>query len=1628
MLKQIKIWQRKIHLKNKLKGKKKYFRNTSNNNLAGNSQSFISTSQLLKQEKQEQLKLQNERKKEEDRAIFKKVASVRNLPKSQFLNTFYSGIPVASPTSNFTKPTTAGSFGNVLSNAQTDFLKAYTSKVKWQPPLTAGPQNQCSEHYQVYGQMHQTGFKNKREMSISDTISKVKQFQLQEHDLRDNNYYMEYINDQIESKLKQSVEKEKKIQKLFEDKNQFFGGQTNQSLIKQLKSQAGINSVSMLSLAETPNDSLMPIHKISLLEGFNTSNYNAQGNQNFGEQILTNKADSKKIFSKFNTQKLKETKFRSTSTANLKTLMKSPNDLKLQVFRQAKEENSNNIRDQGQRTDLASDLMMEDKIIMHQNQIANFYGRDISFKDDGVSKQFISHIQRSQSQDTLQSGNINNIISQPSTITQNQEPKMQINNISNYPQSLDKLKEMTEIFEFNSKLSMNTLIDKKNIIKVPDTFFISTSRISSELQKHQKQLTQDQLLNQSQLILQKHTSFKKLQDHLSSDIKQEQLTEEQTQIYRKREQELLLSLEKLNLSSRVDTLALQDWLAKMIIEIRSYDNSLSELQKFELTQFIYNMTFIELAKQVSLHCSERGNLMQSLWSAFLELMNVQLRHIRAEKNILERETVVSLGRFHDHYETQVQDYRESTLKMFKESQNYKRSYERLRKDFEALQTKTSKIGQQLQELTIMYKQKCSRVDFLERTNNNLQGIIQTLQEQSEDEDPNMMDDDYFKKEKKKPKVVIDLLDIKQNQRTRKQSENELGYLQSLDIQSQYNFIDKVGNDVGDFLVDSEVKREKEDIALENADLFAAAMRGEFFKDKDIQVRMIAKEDIGLDSLANDNIGTQEKQKLQQLIKRKTLIESKINDKDENSNEALLQYDDEFYQYLIDEKHLINMGTEIVNDLIITTDAETLVNEDIILEDTGINLRAQDQQKFVDRILFLEMELNKLQTELQDTNQKLDFQMTFNDLQKDKIEMLEKQISKKTEELEKYFLEIETLQEEMSKIREEKMKFESKCRRMKSKIEDYDSINQELNEQLVQKQKQIEEQRHLIEIHSPLSIPKGQQKHLKTNSLSSIGGGDGSIDYEEYEENDGSLTVKNTRKRRNSKNFSNGSNFFPFGNIRDRSKFKFMEFQLGRRKERHERAHPSQQAFEKFKKKSKIKNIMPKTLLLKTITQTYLDLIELHSTQRMPPIIPYIYDQMMHKYGIKKIGYDKFIQLLGTTVKMAPQCLRISLFGRLLRIVKPNYDTSDIKIYIEVAAYLHQLNIGVKIDNIEGDDQHFTPLVRAQECLRFHFESKIPIDEWAELKKRLEGIRRADPKSVNKMGIVEVDEFIDLVLNQYHRLETLAAEKVNQLFLATDFNGNAFISCDEFITSYRNVVQDNWGKEYGILLFQDYMEEVYDKENNCSLFGISFDSFLKAALEMDILKVKDQNKFLSPLDIDKQFGELLQQLWKKEKNWKQKLKFLGLDSTNSEWLENIEMCSKQIKEEILPKRVLLLRSKLIDEETQNMVADHYLDQFFSNDLNAFIKVAVEEAYTNDYYERNVLSNEQIKEKKKQAGLAQPQVKKDEYGISILEKDETGGDYLLPDSENQSPKSKRRKKASKKGKKTSFIESLNTSTAR
>lgn len=47
-----------------------------------------------------------------------------------------------------------------------------------------------------------------REQSINETIIKMKQFQIQEHEMKDNFYYLDHINEEIEKRLQNTTEKE----------------------------------------------------------------------------------------------------------------------------------------------------------------------------------------------------------------------------------------------------------------------------------------------------------------------------------------------------------------------------------------------------------------------------------------------------------------------------------------------------------------------------------------------------------------------------------------------------------------------------------------------------------------------------------------------------------------------------------------------------------------------------------------------------------------------------------------------------------------------------------------------------------------------------------------------------------------------------------------------------------------------------------------------------------------------------------------------------------------------------------------------------------------------------------------------------------------------------------------------------------------------------------------------------------------------------------------------------------------------------------------------------------------------------------------------------------------------------
>lgn len=105
-------------------------------------------------------------------------------------------------------------------------------------------------------------------------------------------------------------------------------------------------------------------------------------------------------------------------------------------------------------------------------------------------------------------------------------------------------------------------------------------------------------------------------------------------------------------------------------------------------------------------------------------------------------------------------------------------------------------------------------------------------------------------------------------------------------------------------------------------------------------------------------------------------------------------------------------------------------------------------------------------------------------------------------------------------------------------------------------------------------------------------------------------------------------------------------------------HPAEAVFKKFMLKKNSKSIMSKLGLLKTITQTYTDLLEMYRQgQQIPQLLCYVYDSLMTKYGFKKLGLEKYKQLMGTVIKLSKESGRVQMFGRLFTLLKNPLNSS-----------------------------------------------------------------------------------------------------------------------------------------------------------------------------------------------------------------------------------------------------------------------------------------------------------------------------------------------------------------------------------
>ena len=157
-------------------------------------------------------------------------------------------------------------------------------------------------------------------------------------------------------------------------------------------------------------------------------------------------------------------------------------------------------------------------------------------------------------------------------------------------------------------------------------------------------------------------------------------------------------------SIRKDVAYLENWLNEMLENVKKKPKYCFNLLIEDL-QIIYSACLKELIRQISLHCSERGQLMEKIWNSYVDLLEKAILSSNKEKEKLEKGYLDEITRIYAIFE--------------KESGNFKKEIEGFKKEKMENDEKMNKNWEEL----IYLRTKFHR---LEKENGFLRGNSEDL--------------------------------------------------------------------------------------------------------------------------------------------------------------------------------------------------------------------------------------------------------------------------------------------------------------------------------------------------------------------------------------------------------------------------------------------------------------------------------------------------------------------------------------------------------------------------------------------------------------------------------------------------------------------------------------------------------------------------------------------------------------------------------------------------------------------------------------------------------------------------------------------------------------------------------------
>ena len=239
-------------------------------------------------------------------------------------------------------------------------------------------------------------------------------------------------------------------------------------------------------------------------------------------------------------------------------------------------------------------------------------------------------------------------------------------------------------------------------------------------------------------------------------------------------------------------------------------------------------------------------------------------------------------------------------------------------------------------------------------------------------------------------------------------------------------------------------------------------------------------------------------------------------------------------------------------------------------------------------------------------------------------------------------------------------------------------------------------------------------------------------------------------------------------------------------------------------KIKKRATLSKKNTIKIIVLIYNSALQRLLIEEYPNLVDVVYDEFFSRYGLKSVAHKRFLEFIASVInhsdnKRCAMLIKFLGYGEILFLT--SYSKFSLKIYLSCLEFIHTSNLGIFI--CDDDNKVMIPTLRIVECIRETLDFLAEKSVLACIHSKIEQIVVPDPKKINPGGVVELENCLEIIVEDYDKYIKSIWKGLNRCLKALGLHNKHTIFSADFSSICRAL-----GKTFKETGKHSVVEEIY----------------------------------------------------------------------------------------------------------------------------------------------------------------------------------------------------------------------------